>query len=88
MGLTLKAATVLKGGRADVEGVFLPAQAFLGANDDSSHLVILQRKTFCCNHYKINSRRLTMESVIGPQKPIRFDHDIAVIVREYINCET
>jgi hypothetical protein len=36
MGLTLEAAAVLKGGCANGEGVFLPAQARLRANDDNA----------------------------------------------------
>jgi hypothetical protein len=46
MGLTLEAATVLKGWRAHREGVFLPAQALLRANDDSAHLFMVQKRPF------------------------------------------
>jgi hypothetical protein len=46
MGLTLEAATVLEGGRADGEGVFFPAQALLRANDDSAHLFMVQKRSF------------------------------------------
>jgi hypothetical protein len=38
MGLTLEAAAVLKGGRANSEGVFLSVQPLLGANDDSARV--------------------------------------------------
>jgi hypothetical protein len=46
MGLTLEAAAVLESGRAHGEGVFLPAQALLRANDDSAHLFMVQKRSF------------------------------------------
>ena len=58
MGFTLEAATVLEGGRANGEGVFIPAHALLGANDDSArdHLFMVQKRSYkgahqsiCCN---------------------------------------
>jgi hypothetical protein len=47
MGLTLEAASVLKGGRANGEGVFLAAHALLGANDYSvrEHLFMVQKRS-------------------------------------------
>jgi hypothetical protein len=48
MGFTLKTASVLEGGRAHGEGVFLPAHELLRTNDYSTrdHLFMVQKRFF------------------------------------------